>query len=62
MAGAEREVAGRDHGARQVDSFDQLDMDPEIFVEYLDVIYDYLESASGERAVGLLKDSFPDEF
>jgi len=54
----------RDMGdrAKLVDSFDQLDMDPEMIIDYLDVIYDYLETASGEEAVDIMEDLFPSEF
>jgi hypothetical protein len=55
----DRELGGR---AKLVDSFDQLDMDPEMIIDYLDVIYDYLDTASGDEAVDIMQDLFPDEF
>jgi hypothetical protein len=55
----DRELGGR---AKLVDSFDQLDMDPEMIIDYLDVIYDYLYTSSGEEAVDIMQDLFPDEF
>ncbi len=43
------------------DSFDELDMDRDMVTEFLPIVYDYVESASGERAMELLEDLFLDE-
>ena len=43
------------------DSFDELDMDRDMVTEFLEILYDYVESASGERAMELLEDLFLDE-
>jgi hypothetical protein len=55
----DRELGDR---AKLVDIFDQLGMDPEMIIDYLDVIYDYLDTASGDEAVDIMQDLFPDEF
>jgi hypothetical protein len=55
----DRELGDR---AKLVDIFDQLGMDPEMIIDYLDVIYDYLDTASGDEAVDIMEDLFPDEF
>ncbi len=43
------------------DSFDELDMDRDMVTEFLPIVYDYVEDASGERAMELLEDLFLDE-
>lgn len=43
------------------DSFDELDMDRDMVTEFLEIIYDYVDSASGERAMEMLEDLFLDE-
>jgi len=48
--------------ASLADSFDQLDIDPEMISEFLPVVYDYVESVSGERAMELLEELFIDGF
>jgi hypothetical protein len=48
--------------ASLADSFDQLDIDPEMISEFLPVVYDYVEEASGERAMELLEELFIDSF
>ena len=48
--------------AKLIDSFDQLDMDSEMITDYLDVIYDFLEKGSGEEAVEIMEDLFPDDY
>lgn len=48
--------------AKLADSFDQLNIDPEMISDFLPVVYDYVGSASGERAKELLKDLFPEGF
>ena len=43
------------------ESFDELNMDRDMVTEFLEIIYDYVESASGERAMDSLEDLFLDE-
>ncbi len=43
-------------------SFEELNLDPEIISDFLPIIYDYVESESGERIADLLEDVFPNEF
>jgi len=37
-------------------------MDVHVLSEFLPIVYDYVESASGERAMELLEDLFLDDF
>ena len=53
------QVAGR---SSLIDSFDELDMDRDMVDEFLSIIYDYVEDVSGERAMELLEDLFPEDF
>ena len=39
-------------------SFEELDMDPEMLEDFLSVVYDYVDSESGERAAELMDDLF----
>jgi len=39
-------------------SFEELDMYPEMLEDFLSVVYDYVDSESGERAAELLDDLF----
>jgi len=39
-------------------SFDKLNLDPEMVSQFLPIVYDYVGSASGEKAMGLLKGLF----
>jgi hypothetical protein len=43
------------------ESFDELDLDRDMVTEFLEIVYDYVESASGERAMEMLEDLFLDE-
>jgi hypothetical protein len=43
------------------DSFDELAMDRDLVNEFLPIVYDYVESASGEQAMQWLEDLFLDE-
>ncbi len=37
-------------------------MDAEMISDFLPIIYDYVDSESGERIANLLEDVFPNEF
>jgi hypothetical protein len=50
-------VAGR---STLIDAFDELDMDRDMIDEFLTIVYDYVEDASGERAKEILEDLFLD--
>ena len=39
-------------------SFDKLGLDPDMVSQFLPLVYDYVGSASGEKALGLLKGLF----
>lgn len=39
-------------------SFDALNLDPEMVSKFLPIVYDYVGSASGQQALGLLKGLF----
>ncbi len=43
-------------------SFEELNMDAEMISDFLPIIYDYVDSESGERIANLLEDVFPNEF
>ena len=43
-------------------SFEELNMDPGIIGKFLPVMYDFLDSSSGERATKLLQDVFPNGY
>ena len=50
-------VAGR---SSLIDTFDELDMDRDMIDEFLDIVYDYVDDVSGERAKEILEDLFLD--